>query len=77
MLTLEEYAEMNKEERKQYFNSIINEEEEELLKNMDSWDRMLYYRMKEGLSPEMIKKNMQADYKRTITPPIEFMFKKY
>ena len=72
MLTLEEYAKMNKEERKQYFNSIINEEE--LLKNMDSWDRMLYYRMKEGLSPELIRKNMQADYERTITPPIEFLW---
>ena len=74
MLTLEEYAKMNKEERKQYFNSIINEEEEELLKNMDSWDRMVYYQMKEGLSPELIRKNMQAEYERTITPPIEFLF---
>jgi len=71
MLTLEEYAEMNKEERKQYFNSIINEEE--LLKNMDSWDRMLYYRMKEGLSPELIRKNMQDDYERTITPPLHVL----
>jgi hypothetical protein len=72
MLTLEEYAKMNKEERKQYFNSIINEDE--LLKNMDSWDRMLYYRMKEGLSPELIRKNMQADYERIITPPIEYFW---
>lgn len=72
MLTLEEYAKMNKEERKQYFNSIINEEE--LLKSMDSWDRMLYYRMKEGLSPELIRKSMQADYKRTITPPINVLW---
>ena len=71
-LSLEEYAGMNKEERKQYFNSIINEEE--LLKNMDSWDRMLYYRMKEGLSPELIRKNMQAYYERVITPPIEFLW---
>jgi hypothetical protein len=63
---------MNKEERKQYFNSIINEEE--LLKNMDSWDRMLYYQMKEGLSPESIRKNMQADYERIITPPIEYLW---
>ena len=73
MLTLEEYAKMNKEERKQYFNSIINEEE--VLKNMDTYDRMLYYRMKEGLSPELIRKNMQANYERTITPPIEFLWK--
>ena len=72
MLTLEEYAKMNKEERKMYFSSIINEEE--LLKNMDSWDRMFYYQMKEGLSPELIRKNMQADYERTITPPIEFLW---
>lgn len=72
MITLEEYAKMNKEERKQYFNNIINEEE--LLKNMDTYDRMLYYRMKEGLSPELIRKNMQADYERTITPPIEFLW---
>ena len=73
MLTLEEYAKMNKEERKMYFSSIINEEE--LLKNMDSWDRMFYYQMKEGLSPELIRKNMQADYERVITPPIEYLWK--
>ncbi len=73
MLTLEEYAKMSKEERRMYFSGIINEEE--LLKSMDSWDRMLYYRMKEGLSPELIRKNMQADYERTITPPIEFLWK--
>ncbi len=73
MITLEEYEKMSKEERRMYFLSIINEEE--LLKNMDSWDRMLYYSMKEGLSPELIRKNMQADYERTITPPIEFLWK--
>lgn len=73
MITLEEYEKMSKEERRMYFSSIINEEE--LLKNMDSWDRMLYYRMREGLSPELIRKNMQADYERTITPPIEFLWK--
>ena len=72
MLTLEEYAKMNKEERRMYFSSIINEEE--LLENMDSWDRMLYYQMKEGLSPELIKKNMQADLERIITPPIEYLW---
>lgn len=65
MITLEEYASMSKEERKKYFLSIINEEE--LLKNMNTDDRMLYYRMKEGLSPELIRKNMQDDYERTIT----------
>ena len=73
MITLEEYEKMSKEERRKYFLSIINEEE--LLKNMDSWDRMLYYRMKEGLSPELIRKSIQADYERTITPPIEFLWK--
>ena len=73
MITLEEYEKMSKEERRMYFSSIINEEE--LLKNMDSWDGMLYYRMREGLSPELIRKNMQADYERTITPPIEFLWK--
>ena len=73
MITLEEYGKMSKEERRMYFSSIINEEE--LLKNMDTYDRMLYYRMKEGLSPELIRKNMQADYERTITPPIEFLWK--
>lgn len=73
MITLEEYEKMSKEERRMYFSSIINEEE--LLKNMDSWDKMLYYRMREGLSPELIRKNMQADYERTITPPIEFLWK--
>ena len=73
MITLEEYEKMSKEERRMYFSSIINEEE--LLKNMDTYDRMLYYRMKEGLSPELIRKNMQADYERTITPPIEFLWK--
>ena len=73
MITLEEYEKMSKEERRMYFSSIINEEE--LLKNMDSWDRMLYYSMKEGLSPELIRKSIQADYKRTITPPIEFLWK--
>lgn len=73
MITLEEYEKMSKEERRMYFSSIINEEE--LLKNMDTYDRMLYHRMKEGLSPELIRKNMQADYERTITPPIEFLWK--
>lgn len=73
MITLEEYEKMSKEERRMYFSSIINEEK--LLKNMDSWDKMLYYRMREGLSPELIRKNMQADYERTITPPIEFLWK--
>ena len=72
MITLEEYEKMSKEERRKYFLSIINEEE--LLKNMDSWDRMLYYRMKEGLSPELIRKNMQADYERIITPPINVLW---
>jgi hypothetical protein len=71
MITLEEYEKMSKDERRIYFLSI-NEDEE--LKNMDSWDRMLYYRMKEGLSPELIRKNMQDDYERTITPPIEFLW---
>ena len=73
MITLAEYEKMSKEERKKYFLSIINEEE--LLKNMNTDDRMLYYRMKEGLSPELIRKNMQDDYERTITPPIEFLWK--
>jgi len=73
MITLEEYEKMSKEERKMYFSSIINEEE--LLKNIDSWDRMLYYSMKEGLSPELIRKSIQAAYERTITPPIEFLWK--
>ena len=70
MITLEEYEKMSKEERRMYFSSIINEEE--LLKNMDSWERMLYCRMKEGLSPELIKKNMQADYERIITPRLSW-----
>ena len=42
-------------ERKQYFSSIINEEE--LLKKHGlHGDRMLYSQMKEGLGPELIRK---------------------
>ena len=73
MITLEQYEKMSKEERRMYFSSIVNEEE--VLKSMDSWDRMIYYQMKEGLSPELIRKNMQAYYKRVITPSIEFLWK--
>ena len=72
MLTLEEYAGMNKEERRMYFSCIVDEEE--FLRNKDSWERMIYYQMKEGLSPELIQKNMQANYERIITPPIEFLW---
>jgi hypothetical protein len=74
MITLEQYEKMSKEERRMYFSSIVNEENE-VLKSMDSWDRMIYYQMKEGLSPELIRKNMQAYYKRVITPSIEFLWK--
>lgn len=67
MITLKQYENMTQEEKRIYFLNFNMEE----LKDMDTYEKQLFYGMKEGLKVERIKRNMQDDYEIAITPTFE------